>query len=752
MIPSTEWFRSIFHAISDGVLLLQGNAEIIAVNPAAESLFGLSAADLMGRSLESVMLALPFIQENGSVLAWENFPAWVTARTGKAMCDVMVGARRADGTLVWLSANTLALISDGAVPPYPVATIFRDMGGSMPTGFSTKHLRLLEQQKLLETSLDGFWVARASDGRILETNEAFCRMVGYSRDELLTMRIADLEVNESPVEIAAHIQKIMAEGYDRFETRHRHKLGHPVDLEVSVSYSVSDGGVNFVFVRDITAFKQSEAALRASEQEFRSLAESSPDFIIRYDGEHRIRYLNGKLIQELKLASAQEVLGRHPLEVWPDGRFTAIDEAAKRAIEIRDKVSVEFCVPGESGDMGFHQILVVPEYDAAGNIIGTLAFGRDATEYKRMEEAAISREREFRSLAEHTPDNIIRYNREGRTVYVNPEVKKVLGDSASRMIGMTVREYHSHDGFEDYARLVESVLSSGKSGEIEKVLPAPDGMSKAVHHIRMTPEYDENGAVIGVLAIGRDITELKQAERQLREYSAHLLAVREEEKIRLAREIHDDLGGTLAALNLRLSHLLDFGLSKDMKKTPLHTQLVAMSQILESAFAATRRIIGGMRSDVLDNLGLFEALKWQAEQFYKNNGIECHLVCSGDRGCLGCKDCEYEFGETLSINLFRIFQETLTNVARHSGASKVEATFHPSADEVVLYVSDNGGGMLDGESVSQTSYGMRGMRERVAYLGGEIEFDSPAGSGLRVTVRLPRAVVNRVASEYSGAM
>jgi signal transduction histidine kinase len=187
---------------------------------------------------------------------------------------------------------------------------------------------------------------------------------------------------------------------------------------------------------------------------------------------------------------------------------------------------------------------------------------------------------------------------------------------------------------------------------------------------------------------------------------------------------------------------LDFEFSEDMKKTPLFTHLDSMSQILESAIASTRRIITDMRPDILDNLGLFEALKWQAEQFQKRSGIGCRVVCAYDHGCIVCKDCDYQLDNMQSINLFRIFQEALSNVARHSGASKVEAEYRPGNGVVVLSICDNGSGLPQGHTPATNSFGIRGMRERVGQLGGQIKFDSPPGGGLCVTVQLPLAADN----------
>lgn len=871
-----QMFQSIFSLISEGVFIQNDENEIAAISPAAEKMLGLAASELTGQSFDAITRAGKLIHEDGSDFSWDSFPAVITSRTAKPINDVVLGIHKPDGILVWLSINSQPLISQGASAPCAVATILRDITGSKLAASalsnSEQHQRLLEQQKVIQTSLDGFWIVRATDARFLEVNEAYCSMVGYSRDELLAMRISDLEANESPAEIAAHIKKTIAIGHDRFETRHHHKQGRMIELEVSSSYSKTNGGEFFVFVRDISERKHMERAVVAREQEFRSLAESSPNFIVRYDRDGRHLYLNDRLLKLLELASAAEVIGRRPDEVWTDGRFAALEQAALRAVEIESQIEIEIVQPTESGASRYHQLFIVPEQSATGQVVGTIAFGweitaireterklmnfienlpgvaytfrlspdghaslpytstgitelyglrpedvkndftplhmlahpddrprikaavaesartmtpirlesricrpglpdrwqeirsmpereadgsiiwhgimLDITERKQAEALLVHREREFRTLTESLPDNIVRYNRQGVTVYVNPVLERTLGDLATAMIGTTPREYHPDGAFEDYALLLDEVLASGEAGELEKIFSGPDGKTE-IHRIRMVPERGENGEVLGVISIGHDITERKQTENQLRELTAHLQTVREEEKIRLAREIHDDLGSTLAALNLKVSLLLDFEVPDGMKKTPLFARLESLPPLIDNAIAATRRIISGMRPDVLDNLGLKAALEWQAEQFNRLSGIECYVVCTRDPNCKECIKCDYELGEALSIHLFRIFQEALTNVARHSGASRVEVEFFPGKENIILSISDNGYGLPEEKTTSPASYGMRGMRERVGQLNGQIDFENIPGGGLRVTARVPQSVENRISCEVN---
>ncbi|OGS97508.1 MAG: hypothetical protein A3H31_05235 [Gallionellales bacterium RIFCSPLOWO2_02_FULL_57_47] len=243
---------------------------------------------------------------------------------------------------------------------------------------------------------------------------------------------------------------------------------------------------------------------------------------------------------------------------------------------------------------------------------------------------------------------------------------------------------------------------------------------------------DQAGQPLEIVGSWLDITERKQMEHQLRDLAAHLQAVREEEKTSIAREIHDDLGGTLTALKMEAYWLAD-ELPANQEAAAFLERIKLMAQLIDDATNVTRRIITGLRPSILDDLGLPAALEWQAGQFHKRTGIECRVNCVHAEGF------ENKPNDTQSINLFRIFQETLTNASRHSGASKVEVEFRCNDDEIMLSVSDNGCGLPENHVVASTSYGLLGMTERVEQLGGTIKFNSLSGGGLSVTVRLPPA-------------
>lgn len=172
---------------------------------------------------------------------------------------------------------------------------------------SERKQREIEYQAIVQTSTDGFWIASVHDARILDANEAYCRMLGYTRDELLCMHIFDVEAIESREETAAHIKTVMETGHDFFETRHRHRDGHLVEIEANVSYSEIRGGVFFVFVRDISERKRQEEELRLAASVFNASSAS----IVITDKDNRIVSVN-PAFTTITGYQAHEAIGRSP--------------------------------------------------------------------------------------------------------------------------------------------------------------------------------------------------------------------------------------------------------------------------------------------------------------------------------------------------------------------------------------------------------------------------------------------------------
>lgn len=220
--------------------------------------------------------------------------------------------------------------------------------------------------------------------------------------------------------------------------------------------------------------------------------------------------------------------------------------------------------------------------------------------------------------------------------------------------------------------------------------------------------------------------QLRQSHAQLRSLSLYLQHVREEERIRIAREVHDELGQALTGLKLQLTWL-GGRLPENLKL--LHERVKTMSNRIDETIQTVRRIATELRPGVLDSAGLLAALEWQAQQFETQTGIRCRVE-SAVRDTLWDQD--------LNTAFFRIFQETLTNVLRHANATRVDVRFRETGDFLTLEVKDNGRGISEAEIHSTKSIGLLGMRERAALLGGTVWWRNGPGRGTTVTVHIPR--------------
>ncbi|MFC2169320.1 ATP-binding protein [Acidobacteriota bacterium] len=251
-------------------------------------------------------------------------------------------------------------------------------------------------------------------------------------------------------------------------------------------------------------------------------------------------------------------------------------------------------------------------------------------------------------------------------------------------------------------------------------------------------EYTSKPIQSGDLSGGRieyyhDITkrkrteyELKKSTSELRGLSDHLESVRENERKRISRELHDDLGQSMTVLKTGLSYLKK-KIPKDMAS--LVESARYLSKYIDVIIQKIQKLTTDLRPGLLDNLGLMPALEWQVKEFQKQTGIKCELN-------LGIKE-DVNLDKDLSTTIFRIVQEALTNVVRHADASKININLEEKEGKLMMTIEDNGKGITQKEISHPKSFGIMGMRERVQSWNGEYNIDGDKGSGTTISVRLP---------------
>ena len=222
-----------------------------------------------------------------------------------------------------------------------------------------------------------------------------------------------------------------------------------------------------------------------------------------------------------------------------------------------------------------------------------------------------------------------------------------------------------------------------------------------------------------------DQEEIKNSHKELRMLSSHLQTIREEERANISREIHDELGQQLTGIKMDLSLML-----KDISiKMPVTMEKVAdIIDSVDETIKSVRKISSELRPGVLDDLGLVAALDWQSREFEKRYGVACLFVT---------KVGDHLFDRSINTGVFRIYQESLTNIARHAKATEVKCTIQFENSNLILTVIDNGSGFRQQQSEQKRTLGIIGMRERAIMLGGELKIKSEVGVGTKISLRVP---------------
>jgi len=351
----------------------------------------------------------------------------------------------------------------------------------------------------------------------------------------------------------------------------------------------------------------------------------------------------------------------------------------------------------------------------------------DISARKISENRLRENEENLRAILDNSPYLTWLKDTEGRYLHVNQAYANYpLLKSGKQIIGLTDFDLWPPDIAEKY-RADDAEVMANRQQQRPTEECYIDGTRMYWAEVFKTAIIGKDGQVTGTTGFSRDITHRKATEQQLHDLTAHLLNVREEEKAAIAREIHDELGGIMTALKIKI-YQLKSTLSETTAAVTLAEPIETMVELINNAAVISRNIIANLHPTILDDLGLLAAIEWQAGEFHKLTGIATMVNSIGDKENLD---------KQTSIALFRILQEALTNVARHSGASRVGVEYHHSDDEVMLSISDNGCGLPDDRRSQPRSYGLMGMQERVAQLGGTIKFDSSPDGGFSVIVTLP---------------
>ncbi len=353
----------------------------------------------------------------------------------------------------------------------------------------------------------------------------------------------------------------------------------------------------------------------------------------------------------------------------------------------------------------------------------------DSVPHRRVEDLRLSQER-FSKAFHFSPDAIVISTlRDGRFIDVNESLLRTTGYRRAEVIGRTSKELSFWPKPEERTRFVRMLRKQGFVRDLEVKFRMKQGELRVG---LLSAQVINIGKEPCSVAIMHDITErkrveeeLRRSQEELRNLSAHLQRAREQERACIAREIHDELGQALTALKMDLSWL---GKRLPFDTSSLAEKVGAMSRLIDTTTKTVKRISTQLRPGLLDDLGLVAAIEWQAQEFQERTQIRCELeLPTGD----------IALNRELATTCFRIFQEALTNVARHADATSVQVTLKKRADQLLLKVKDNGKGIAEEDIAHPDSFGLLGMRERARFCGGHVKISSVQGRGTTVVAKIP---------------
>ncbi|MDP2223934.1 response regulator [Nitrosomonas sp.] len=353
---------------------------------------------------------------------------------------------------------------------------------------------------------------------------------------------------------------------------------------------------------------------------------------------------------------------------------------------------------------------------------------RYSIERKRIEESNRKAQQQFQTIFEKAPLGIALINLStGKYYDVNPKYASIAGRCVDELLGTNQSDILHPDDVSSYRSDIERFINDQSHDcRLAKRVLRPD-MSIIWIEISIVPfEIMGNGEVCHLCMI-EDITESKRMIESLRQLTTHLQDVREEERTRIGREIHDVLGGTLAVLKMDLDWL-----SKKISVDPMHERIRSLYELTGEAIETARRVSINLRPNVLDNLGLYGAIEWQIREFEQRTDIRCELESTISNLSLSNKHFE--------TSIFRVIQEVFINIVRHSQATRVDIELSEDEDDILITIKDNGVGITELQMLNPESFGIIGMNERTQQIGGKLEISGVPSQGSVVTLKIPLTI------------
>jgi PAS domain S-box-containing protein len=564
--------------------------------------------------------------------------------------------------------------------------------------------------------------------KLVECNERYASMAGRTRDELLQHKSTQ-DLQRTLEESAnANRMESLARGdvYQGFFSWIRPDGKENIVEYTGVPITWQGEAYSIGIDRDITEQKRAERALRESEKKYRDIVTWAPIGIYQSTRSGEMISANSSIAKLLGCDNVDELIGCNMGQsIYYD------DEDRKRFIAQHDasgeNVALSFETRWRKKDGSIVWVLMTVHdlRDKSGEILYYEGFVFDITERKHAEEALRESEERYRLLVENSTDLVIEIDADGKFLYISPNVKLILGFEPADLVGTSV---------------LSRIYGKDKS-LMKEILKKQGGnvMYRYGNNLGVWHWFESSGRVYNtssgerrMVMVSRDITQRRKAEqeldlsrKQLQHFTEHLEQVLEEERKRISRELHDELGQLLTILKFDLSWLRLEGV-KD--STDVLMKIDGMMDALNEALASVKRISKEIRPPQLEALGLGGSIQWDIDQVEKKTGL---------KGMVTIEPAELEVKAQIGEVLYRVFREALTNIVRHAQAENVYIRLTRRLDSIILTIRDDGRGITKKELTNTTTLGLVGIRERIRTISGTLALEGKPGKGTMLSVEVP---------------
>lgn len=595
----------------------------------------------------------------------------------------------------------------------------------------------LEYQSNLLSNVNDAVIATDRNLRITYWNEAAEQIYGISKSEAIGKSTRDvLHTQYIGLTRDEILKKLSLEGKYSTKVIQYHKSGKKLIIDAK-GFAVKDKSGNIIgyasINRDITADYEKEILIRESEEKFRALAESTPAAIFIYQGEY-FKYLN-PAAENLTGYKLDEIYGMKFFElVHPDHRELVKERGLRRQLgeEIENRYVFKILrKDGQSRWVDFGAEII--EYEGKPAAIGT---AYDITDRIKFEESLKESEEKYRLLIENQTDLVVKVDLEGRFLFVSESYCRTFGKSQEELLGNKFLPLVHPDDRESTIKEMEKLYSHPYSCYIEQRALTAKGW-RWFNWVD-TMVFDESGKMTSIIGVGRDITEkkeaelalkqsqeeLKRSEEMLRSLTRKLQDIREQERSKIAMELHDELGQVLTAIKIDLNSLI----KKPPYKKDIPQKIAPLISLVEDTINSVRKISSELRPVIIDRLGLIPAIEWQIDEIKKR--LDIKFLTNFPEEITG-------LDKQIEITIFRTFQEMMTNIARHSKATEVFVSVRKDEEKFMMIVKDNGVGFSSDKISSTKGLGLMGMKERVKSVGGVMEINSILNYGTEIKIFIP---------------